>query len=42
MAMTTRSARRGIGVLSQRTGCNTETIRYDERIGLMPLTGANT
>ena len=42
MAITTRSARRGIGVLSQRTGCNIETIRYHERIGLMPLTGANT
>lgn len=36
MAMTTRSARRGIGALSERTGCNIETIRYYERIGLMP------
>ncbi len=25
-----------IGVLSRRTGCNIETIRYYERIGLMP------
>jgi MerR family mercuric resistance operon transcriptional regulator len=36
MARTTRSARRGIGALSERTGCNIETIRYYERIGLMP------
>ncbi|MGH8650982.1 MAG: MerR family transcriptional regulator [Gammaproteobacteria bacterium] len=26
----------GIGVLSKRTGCNIETIRYYERIGLLP------
>jgi MerR family mercuric resistance operon transcriptional regulator len=25
-----------IGALSERTGCNVETIRYYERIGLMP------
>ena len=25
-----------IGELSQRTGCNIETIRYYERIGLLP------
>ena len=25
-----------IGVLSRRTGCNVETIRYYERIGIMP------
>lgn len=25
-----------IGVLSQRTGCNVETIRYYERIGVIP------
>ncbi len=25
-----------IGELAQRTGCNTETIRYYERIGLLP------
>jgi MerR family transcriptional regulator, mercuric resistance operon regulatory protein len=36
MAMTTPSAGRGIGALSKRTGCNVETIRYYERIGLMP------
>ncbi len=36
MAVTTRSARRGIGALSKQTGCNIETIRYYERIGLMP------
>jgi MerR family mercuric resistance operon transcriptional regulator len=34
--MTTRTGRRGIGALSKRTGCNIETIRYYERIGLMP------
>ncbi|HEV8439532.1 MAG TPA: helix-turn-helix domain-containing protein [Methylomirabilota bacterium] len=28
-----------IGTLSERTGCNIETIRYYERIGLMPRTG---
>ena len=33
--MVTRSDRRGIGALSKRTGCNIETIRYYERIGLM-------
>lgn len=27
-----------IGALSDRTGCNMETIRYYERIGLMPRT----
>lgn len=26
----------GIGVLSKQTGCNIETIRYYERIGLLP------
>ena len=26
-----------IGELSRRTGCNIETIRYYERIGLMPV-----
>ena len=26
----------GIGALSQRTGCNIETIRYYERTGLLP------
>lgn len=36
MAMTARSAAQGIGALSKRTGCNIETIRYYERIGLMP------
>jgi MerR family transcriptional regulator, mercuric resistance operon regulatory protein len=36
MTMTTGSPRRGIGDLSKRTGCNIETIRYYERIGLMP------
>lgn len=33
--MTTRPGRRGIGTLSKRTGCNVETIRYYERIGLL-------
>jgi len=36
MGMTARSAGRSIGALSKRTGCNIETIRYYERIGLMP------
>jgi MerR family transcriptional regulator, mercuric resistance operon regulatory protein len=36
MARPTPSAGRGIGALSARTGCNIETIRYYERIGLMP------
>ena len=35
MGTTTRSAGRGIGALSKQTGCNIETIRYYERIGLM-------
>lgn len=35
MVRTIRSAGRGIGALSERTGCNIETIRYYERIGLM-------
>jgi MerR family mercuric resistance operon transcriptional regulator len=39
MPMTTPSGRRGIGALSQRTGCNVETIRYYERIGLLPPAG---
>lgn len=30
------SARLGIGALSERTGCNVETIRYYERRGLLP------
>jgi MerR family mercuric resistance operon transcriptional regulator len=33
------SSLRGIGALSKRTGCNVETIRYYERIGLMPPPG---
>jgi MerR family transcriptional regulator, mercuric resistance operon regulatory protein len=32
------AARLPIGALSDRTGCNIETIRYYERIGLMPRT----
>ena len=32
-----RSADLTIGVLSKRTGCNIETIRYYERLGLMPV-----
>jgi MerR family mercuric resistance operon transcriptional regulator len=39
MPTTTPSSRRGIGALSQRTGCNVETIRYYERIGLLPPAG---
>jgi MerR family mercuric resistance operon transcriptional regulator len=34
--MRTLAGRLGIGALSIRTGCNIETIRYYERIGLMP------
>ena len=34
--MESASARSRIGTLSQRTGCNIETIRYYERIGLLP------
>jgi MerR family transcriptional regulator, mercuric resistance operon regulatory protein len=30
------SAHLAIGALSQRTGCNIETIRYYERVGLLP------
>jgi MerR family mercuric resistance operon transcriptional regulator len=36
MGMNALSTRLGIGTLSKRTGCNIETIRYYERIGLMP------
>ena len=36
MGTTTGGAGRGIGALSKRTGCNIETIRYYERIGLLP------
>jgi MerR family mercuric resistance operon transcriptional regulator len=39
MAMTTPSSRRGIGALSRRIGCKVETIRYYERIGLLPPAG---
>ena len=31
------SAHLAIGALSQRTGCNIETIRYYERVGLLPV-----
>ncbi len=31
----TRASSLGIGALSKRTGCNIETIRYYERIGLL-------
>lgn len=34
--MSTTSSPMTIGALSQRTGCNIETIRYYERIGIMP------
>ena len=38
MAETNRSRAERItrGVLSKRTGCNIETVRYYERVGLMP------
>ena len=32
----TPDSRFGIGMLSKRSGCNVETIRYYERIGLLP------
>lgn len=35
----TGSRTQGIGALSQRSGCNIETIRYYERIGLMAAPG---
>ena len=34
--MESGSDRFAIGVLSKRTGCNIETIRYYERAGLLP------
>ncbi len=37
--MDTASARLTIGPLSKRTGCNIETIRYYERVGLLPAPG---
>ncbi len=37
--MDTASSRVAIGPLSKRTGCNIETIRYYERVGLLPLPG---
>lgn len=36
MEMDTEPGRLGIGALSKRSGCHIETIRYYERIGLMP------
>jgi len=35
----TASGHFAIGILSKRTGCNIETIRYYERAGLLPLPG---
>lgn len=35
----TRTAGIQIGELSKRTGCNIETVRYYERIGLLPIPG---
>jgi MerR family mercuric resistance operon transcriptional regulator len=37
--MDTASSRLTIGPLSKRTGCNIETIRYYERVGLLPAPG---
>ncbi len=34
--MKSEAARRGIAALSKQSGCNIETIRYYERMGLMP------
>jgi MerR family mercuric resistance operon transcriptional regulator len=36
MGTYTEPGRLGIGALSKRSGCHIETIRYYERIGLMP------
>ncbi len=36
---TPRSGTIAIGELAQRTGCNIETIRYYERIGVLPVPG---
>jgi DNA-binding transcriptional MerR regulator len=38
----TRSAHIQIGELSRRTGCNIETIRYYERIALLPKPARST
>jgi MerR family mercuric resistance operon transcriptional regulator len=37
--MDTTSSRLAIGSLSKRTGCNVETIRYYERVRLLPAPG---
>ena len=37
--MAQRASFIGIGTLSRTTGCNIETIRYYEKIGLMPAPG---
>jgi len=37
--MAQRSSFMGIGMLSRTTGCNIETIRYYEKIGLLPAPG---
>ena len=34
--METASSRLAIGPLAKRTGCNIETVRYYERVGLLP------
>jgi len=34
--MDTMSTRLAIGALSKQTACNVETIRYYERVGLLP------
>lgn len=36
------SAHLAIGALSRRTGCNIETIRYYERVGLLPVPARST
>jgi MerR family mercuric resistance operon transcriptional regulator len=40
--MPTESGRFAIGTLSKRTGCNVETIRYYEHIGLLPPPARST
>lgn len=42
MRIASASARLAIGTLSKRTGCNVETIRYYERVGLLPAPARST
>ncbi len=42
MRTASASARLAIGILSKRTGCNVETIRYYERVRLLPAPPRST